>query len=586
MIILLSVFSFSGLWHRNRITLDAPSYYTYLPAAIIHHDLQLNFIDKDPGFYKDKIWYYTIEDNRKLIKHPLGLSLALSPFFLAGHLWAKISGAAETGYSMPYQNAVSIGVLFWLFLGLYYLRKLLLRSFSEAVTSITLLGLVLGTNLLWYSTFEGLMPHAVSFSLICTSLYFFRKWLDGKESRSLIIFSVVFALIVLVRPLAVTLVIYYFMYAVLSKSGLKNFVSFLKPQLRALLVSLISFFLIVSLQFLYWKLATGHWIYDVYIDEHFVFDSPQMIPFLFSFRKGLFVYTPLMLFAMIGLIILFKRDKAVFWSTFTIFLFSVFLLSSWWAWSYGICWGMRPMIDYYSILSIPMATAFAFLLNRSRLQKLFSFIFAFLLIALNLFQTWQYKNGLIHYDDMTKESYFYGFFQTRSSPEWFDLLKPYDWERRVSGWPQVEYSQELIDGLGTEDTVFLRGSNLNYVSVNPRAQNVIAAYSRANGPNEMFFFEHLGGDTVCLRSANGKLLSVRDEYENAVTASAVFPGNNEKFILNYLEEGDNKISLRSIDHEYLSLADEFPHVVKANGHLKGKLNRNAIFRFFVKMNRK
>ncbi len=266
-----------NLWQSNRIIVDAPSYYTYLPAFFINNDLQLKYIDSDPAYYKDKIWFYTIEDGKRLIKHPPGLSVVLSPFFLAGHLTAKITGAKLDGYSKPYQNAMTIGVWVYLFLGLFFLRKYLLAYFSEFVVALTLLILVVATNLLWYSTFESIMPHAISFSLFCITNYYFFQWLRTSHIRSLLLFSLCFGLGVLIRPLAITTIIYFVFVLLGEMQGLKNGLLFIKEQFRSILLGIVLLFFIASIQFLYWKYATGKWLFDVYMDEHFVFDSPQII---------------------------------------------------------------------------------------------------------------------------------------------------------------------------------------------------------------------------------------------------------------------------------------------------------------------
>ncbi|MCW3084058.1 MAG: hypothetical protein JWP12_1424 [Bacteroidetes bacterium] len=566
-----------GLWKKNRITLDAPSYYTYLPAVFIYGDLHLNYIDKDPGFFKDKIWYYKIENNAKLIKHPMGISVALSPFFLIGHLAAKITGGAQDGYSMSYQNAVSLGVLIYLFIGLYYLRKLLLQFFSDKITAITLIATVIGTNLLWYSSFEGLMPHAISFSCWCVCMYAFFQWLKTGIRKYIFAFGIVFGLIVLIRPFSLVGILYFLIYGIISTGGIKNFFEFVKPQFKNVIIAAVMSMLIVSLQFFYWKYATGKWIYDVYIDEHFLFDSPQIFPFLFSFRKGVFVYTPILIFAVIGLIRLFKTNRAIFYGTVITLALTIYILSSWWAWSYGICWGMRPMIDYYSLLSIPLAAGFAFVFSRKKIALLASTVIV-LLIALNLFQTWQYKNGLIHYDDMTEEAYFKGFFQTEISPGWQDLLRPYDWDRRIKGLPQVDYSKEYFFNNFGKYTVSLRGFNQQYAAINPKAQNAVAAYTKNIIPVSLFTIQPIRGDTVCIRAVNGNFLSVNALYENALLATSIIPGASEKFIISFVRDNDNKITLQALNGNYVSTGDAFPNILSASATT---VSPKETFRLFV-----
>jgi hypothetical protein len=287
----------------------------------------------------------------------------------------------------------------------------------------------------------------------------------------------------------------------------------------------------------------------------------------------------MMIFSMIGLVVLFRKNKAVFYSTFFIFHFSVFLLSSWWAWSYGICWGMRPMIDYYPILAIPMAASFAFLLENGKVKRILSFSSILLLILLNLFQTWQYKNGLIHYDDMTKEAYFYGFFQTKTSIEWTDKLKPYDWERRTKGLPQLDFNKRYFELLRPVDMVIFRASNLQYLASNPKAQNAVAAYEKSPIENDgtLFHVEEQQDGSYCFLNGNGLYLSVNKDLDGVITASVPAPGPTEKFEIEFLEEDDNRLRLKGANNKYLTAGTDFPFIVQANGNGKEK---SSIFRYY------
>jgi len=575
---LIVIASYLGLWKQNRIIIDGPSYYTYLPATFIHHDLKLNFIDKDPGYYKDKIWYYKIENGNKLIKHPLGLSVALSPVFLIGHFTAGISGATQDGYSLPYQNAMTIGVWAYLCLGLFYLRKLLLCFFSDKITAFTLLTIVIGTNLLWYSTFEGLMPHAVSFALTCICMYNFFSWLKLEKQKYLFCFALCFGLMVLIRPLAITTIIYFLMLGIGNKGGIKSFVQLIKPRFKQIILASLISFAIVSLQFFYWKYITGKWIYDVYIDEHFIFNSPKIIPFLFSFRKGIFIYTPVLFFALIGLITFYKTNKAIFYSTLTVSIISIFILSSWWAWSYGISWGIRPFIDYYSFLSLPIAAGFNYVFTKNNIIKISAAFILFSFISLNLFQSWQYKKGLIHYDDMSKEAYLKGFLQTTPSMEWYDLLKPYNWERRIAGLPQIEYSETLIQSIGVDKAIYFRGSNMNYFSLSEQNKNMLTCNSGAIGNSEKFFLTYLQGDVVAIKTQSGRYLSVKLNNQSIIAADSYTIGENEQFILTVLNKNDNRITLRTLKNKYLSVEGELNFLVLAD---KESTGTNEIFRLFL-----
>lgn len=577
-VFIISIFFTFNIWKQNRVIVDAPSYYTYLPALIIHNDLKLNYIDAKPAYYQNKIWYYKIEGNKKLIKHPMGISVALSPFFIAGHLIAKMNNSVQDGYSMTYQNCVSVGVLIYLFVGLYFLRKILLDYFSEKITAIALIAIVLGTNLLWYSSFEGLMPHAITFSVWCMSMYAFFQWLKTSKRKFILYFSALFGLIVLIRPLSIVAILYFIVIGIYSKGGLKAFLAFIRKDYSFIFLGKIIIFSIVFLQLMYWKYATGKWLYDVYMDEHFVFHSPQILPFLFSFRKGVFIYTPILIFAVIGLVRFYKVNKGIVISTIVLMVLTIYLLSSWWAWSYGICWGMRPMIDYYALLSLPLAAGFQYVFSKSKILSIVFGGILFLLISLNLFQTWQYKNGLIHYDDMSREAYFKGFFQTKASIDWADLLQPYDWERRENHLQQIEYSSEFFNSIDKKQGLYIRASNLSYLIVNEKAQNAMGALAKDYSSSSLFYIEHLETNSIAIRSLNSFYWSLKPQYDNAITASETSISSTEKFTFEYLDEGDNRIAIKASNGKYISIGEKWPFVITAKAD---KLGKGEIFRYFV-----
>lgn len=570
----ISIISFKfNLWKTDRNIIDSPSYYTYLPAAFIYHDLHLTFIEKDPQKFRDKIWYLQTEDGKKLIKHPMGLSLTLSPFFLLAKIFAP-EGA--DGYSYLFQNFITLGVWCYLFLGLFYLRKFLLSYFTDKIVAVTLLLVVLATNLLWYSTFEVLMPHAVSFSIWCIALYAYSKWLTSAQNKYLYLFSAMLGLSILIRPLSLVFILFFFLWGYFQNNKIEFF-TFLKTNLRSLIVAALLSISIASLQLMYWKYATGKFLFDVYMDEHFLFNDPEMIAFLFSFRKGLFVYTPLMFFALLGFYYLYRHLKQFLWPVSLLFLTSVYILSSWWAWSYGICWGMRPMIDYYAVLSIPLAGIFTFLLSRKSVLRYITISLLFLIMCLNLFQTWQYKKGLIHYDDMSREAYFKGFMQTQPSNEWFDLLKPYNWNRRVKGMDQICYSRQLFDSLSVGTPVYFRTSNLYYASCNAQADHMFAAFTSNVGADEVFYILKSTNNTIAVRASTGKYLSLKEMSHNMIVADADNIGDTEKFTVEFENESDNKIWIKASNGKYVKLDNRLPLLLAQSDNKADA----TFFRFFL-----
>jgi hypothetical protein len=181
-------------------------------------------------------------------------------------------------------------------------------------------------------------------------------------------------------------------------------------------------------QFIYWKSITGQWLYDSYPGEGFYFSNPHIIGGLFSYRKGWFVYTPLMLLSIIG--IPFMRKKCPdFLLPILIFIpLNIYIILSWYCWWYGGGFGLRAFIDSYALLAIPIAAALAYLLSKHILVKILIFIIIGACIFLNQFQTFQYRRGIVHWDAMTKEYYWAGFLKKNYPKNADSLIKPPDYE--------------------------------------------------------------------------------------------------------------------------------------------------------------
>jgi hypothetical protein len=85
-VVSLALFFVLGRWHRGKvIDADVISYYSYLPAVVVHGDITMNYA---PGndFFADKVWGVTWKEGFGPVqKYTMGLSWLYAPFFLAGH---------------------------------------------------------------------------------------------------------------------------------------------------------------------------------------------------------------------------------------------------------------------------------------------------------------------------------------------------------------------------------------------------------------------------------------------------------------------------------------------------------------------
>ncbi|MBF25505.1 MAG: hypothetical protein CMP49_03180 [Flavobacteriales bacterium] len=420
------------------INWDIISYYSYLPALFIHNDIQLKFINNDTIDYKSnrQFWPETSPNGGKVIKTTMGMSLLYSPFFIIGHTYAKLSNKYESnGFSKPYEFFLTLSSFFYFIIGLHYLRKTLIKLFSETVTSITIISIVLGTNLCYYLTIEPCMSHAYSFSLISTFIYFTIKWFDSPKIKFAIILGILAGLIILIRPVNILILIFPILY---QSNLLKNTTTLIFKNLSHIFLAGLIIIILCFPQLLYWKIITGNWFFNSYIGETFYFNNPHIIDFLFSYRNGWLLYTPIMSFSLLGIILLYFQQKKYFFPLIVFTTLNIYILSSWWCWWYGGSFGMRTMIDSYAILAIPFGLSISWILKQKKIIKYFIFILLINFIYLNNFQITQRKNSLIHYDSMTKASYWmtFGKKYMKSEAEWkiFEKkLQSPDYEKAKQG---------------------------------------------------------------------------------------------------------------------------------------------------------
>ncbi len=395
--------------YRGIIASDACGYYAYLPAIFIYKDLQFSQFEKvemSPQHYS----VYMTQDYRNktkegtVDKYYVGCAVLWAPFFFVAHTLAEPLGYAKDGYTKPYHIAINSAALFYLTLGFWALSKLLSSlGFSAKSIFWSLLWTEFATHLFYYAVCICSFSHVYSFSVLCGFLLFTRKQILNPTLLNALLIGLMLGLAVIIRPVNL-LVIAFIPFLCENFSGLKGI--FLKTPFFHWFLALLSFVAILFIQLGIYKIQTGHFFVYSYGEEGFYFLHPELFNFLFSFRKGFFIYTPVFFLAMIwGGYILWKRDQFKFW-TLLIPLFIVFyVFSSWYCWWYGYGFSQRPMVDFLFVFSI---LACLIMDANSNYLRPFFFLGLFFLL-LNQFQIYQARYGLILPDHMTAEKYWDAF---------------------------------------------------------------------------------------------------------------------------------------------------------------------------------
>jgi len=210
-------------------------------------------------------------------------------------------------------------------------------------------------------------------------------------------------LITLVRPVNIIVVIFIPFLMLISKQNPKHLLHLFKRK-KVLLAGVFAFAIPMAIQPVIWFVQTGDFWVSSYGEESFDFLNPHFSDFLFSYRKGFFVYAPVFFILLsAGLMASFnQKSHPLTLSFFAPFLILVYVLSSWWYWSYGASFGSRVMVDFYPILVLLIVPFFNF---SKSWTKWLSIPMVVLFGAISLIQTYQYKNYILSWDDMTAKGY-------------------------------------------------------------------------------------------------------------------------------------------------------------------------------------
>lgn len=412
----LSITIAGGKWKRHTvIKSDAAGYYVYLPSLFIYNDiLKCNFYPHVDSVYNpaDGVVYYAVQQNHETenmyFKYTYGVAVFEAPLFFVAHAITLLTDQYPAdGYSAFYQLSVALSTVLFSFLGLLVLRKFLLSFFDDRVTAITVFAIGLGTNFFAHAITQPGNSHIYLFFLFAVLLYSTHRWYQSFSWKQSSFLAFTIGLCVVTRATTVFIIFFPLLWVFNSKQPTAAFDSIIKNHGRKIFYLLIVIMTLFLVQFIYWKISTGHWFFYTYKNEHFNFSNCQIVNGLFSYRKGWFVYTPLALLGFLGAFLLCKNEKLKFYLLPFLIYFSVtlYVVFCWWQWYYGGSFGCRVMIESLALLALPMAALVEFILQQNQLVRNFSFGAIALLISLNLFQTAQYSKGIIHWQKMNEEYY-------------------------------------------------------------------------------------------------------------------------------------------------------------------------------------
>ncbi len=392
---------------RQYISSDAEGYYMYLPALTRYgfSDLPVRTTSQ----------YTKIESTgRYYDKYTAGVAVMEAPFYGLTCIYTAFSSQYDAdGYSQPFQHAIFLAALFYAVTGLFILYTILRKEYSILISLSSLVCIYLGTNLFYYSYREPGMAHVYAFFLWAILLWQTPKIHTSPTWKNFIILSLIIGLLVFIRPSNAVAAIFILSYNV---NGVKERIQFILAHLGKFAILILPFAILTLVQLLLWRHMLGETVFFSYNAEPgFIYlTSPKILNVLFHVHNGLFIYAPILLFSIAGLIFGIEKGKSNFISIGVILFLSTYIFASWWAWWFGGAYGHRCYVDLLPLMVLPLAYLFKEIsINRFVSLRIMTLLMCLILVYYSFYMTIAYHSpwdgpgfGWVEYWEIVKKGFF------------------------------------------------------------------------------------------------------------------------------------------------------------------------------------
>lgn len=396
---------------------DGIGYYAYVRSLLINHNLSFDGDWKNPntmdaviqGYQNGHIlWSHYTTTGHRVDHFSIGPAMLWSPFIAAAHAGVlaadKLGGhVAADGWSAPYLAMLAVSTALYGFLALWFSFDLARTYFEERFALIATIAIWFATSLLPYMYVEPAWAHADS---VFASALFLWYWHRTQGKRSLLQW-------ILLGAIAGLMVDVYYANFVFLAAPLVESVAALRREwtanshrglaLRNFLVNnglLSAAALILFLP----TLITRQIIFGspfgmgLYTEAHWNWDKPAFWGILFSTKRGLAIWTPVLIPAIAGLFFLPRRDKRM-GGIYVAIAAAYYVLIAMYPWWDGISsFGNRYFITLTPLYVMGLTTAIARFVakwpdGRGAMRRVAAVVT--ILVIWNLGLVYQWSTGLL-----------------------------------------------------------------------------------------------------------------------------------------------------------------------------------------------
>ena len=336
--------------------------------------------------------------------YPPGTGVIVSPLYVLPAVFDLL----DSKQAISNMARISAGILAAAAVSLLYL--VLRRQVSEKWAIILAFLYALGTCQ-WTISSQDLWKNSATSFLLCLALFLLLRHLNC--ARDFIVLGFVAGLLVTVRQLSIVFVLLFGAYILHRyRKNILHFVLGLVPP--ALLLALYNKVYIGS----FLDVGYGRSAVKTIFENEIGFYPGSFIETLsglfISPARGMFIYSPILLFSLLGLILLFKKKVLpkksnlrllLIYSVPFILLFTV-TTAKWKFWWGGSVYGYRMVVDLVPLFILLMAPVVkSGLLNKRIIRYLFFVLFAFSIFVqftgiVFWDESWFYQHDLKNAEDM------------------------------------------------------------------------------------------------------------------------------------------------------------------------------------------
>lgn len=349
---------------------DSAEYFAYLPSLLFDGDLDftdeytyLHELNPDAGIKEGLLDKRDPTTGLPLNIAPVGTALLWAPAYLIIHgsvLVARALGApvAADGLSRPYILAVCYASAVYAFAGLLLCYRLARRYVSSFAAVLAVAVVWLATPAFFYS--HASPPWSHSTSLFAVALLV-NVWHDTRGRRTpaqFLLLGLLAGLVALVREQDSLFML------IPAVEGLVAILQLARRRVWKELLPLVGRYLLVPAgailvftpQLAAYRVLNGRFGPNPTVAGKMTWWSPHFFQVLGDPHYGLLVWSPAILLALVGLVLLWKRDRLLTAALGVAFLAQIYVTGAYLTWMGAGSFGPRRFINCTVIFALGLAT--------------------------------------------------------------------------------------------------------------------------------------------------------------------------------------------------------------------------------------